>query len=47
MLENGIGSLGIMSDEGEDVVGIITKTDLVKDFAENRPSKKNGWRIHV
>ena len=38
MLENGIGSLGVES-EG-DTVGIITKTDLAKDFAANCKSKK-------
>ncbi len=34
MLENNIGSLGIVSDENN-IIGIITKTDLVKDFVKN------------
>jgi len=38
MLENSIGSLGIMSDD-KDIVGIITKTDLVKDFAKNHQNE--------
>ena len=38
MLENGIGSLGVES-EGK-TVGIITKTDLAKDFAQNSQGKK-------
>jgi len=39
MLENRIGSLGIVSDEKE-IVGIITKTDLVQDFAKNHQNEK-------
>ena len=39
MLENKIGSLGIISDEKE-IVGIITKTDLVQDFAKNHQNEK-------
>ena len=38
MLENGIGSLGVESN-GK-TVGIITKTDLAKDFAKNSQGKK-------
>ena len=38
MLENGIGSLGIESD-GK-VIGIMTKTDLIKYFAENYKGEK-------
>ena len=34
MLENSIGSLGIISKE-KDIVGIITKTDLIRDFAKS------------
>lgn len=39
MLENNIGSLGIVSDD-KGIVGIITKTDLVKDFAKNHQNEK-------
>lgn len=39
MLENRIGSLGIISDEKE-IIGIITKTDLVQDFAKNHQNEK-------
>lgn len=39
MLEKKIGSLAIMSDE-KNIVGIITKTDLVKDFVQNHPNEK-------
>jgi CBS domain-containing protein len=39
MLENSIGSLGVMSQE-KDIVGIITKTDLVRDFAQNHQNEK-------
>ena len=39
MLENSIGSLGVMSQE-KDIVGIITKTNLVKDFAQNHQNEK-------
>ncbi|QLH07282.1 CBS domain-containing protein [Nitrosopumilus ureiphilus] len=39
MLEKNIGSLGIVSDD-KGIVGIITKTDLVKDFAKNHQNKK-------
>ena len=39
MLENNIGSLGIASDE-KDVIGIITKTDLVRDFAKTHQNEK-------
>lgn len=39
MLENGIGSLGIESDDN--VVGIVTKTDLIKYFAENYHGEKS------
>ena len=38
MSKNNIGSLGITSKD--DVVGIITKTDLVKDFATNHQNEK-------
>lgn len=38
MLENGIGSLGVDSDD--EVVGIITKTDLVEYFAKECKGKK-------
>ena len=38
MLENNIGSLAILSNN-ENVVGIITKTDLVKDFTRNHQNK--------
>lgn len=38
MLENGIGSLAITSDD--DVVGIITKSDLVKYFASAHMKEK-------
>jgi CBS domain-containing protein len=39
MLENNIGSLGIASDE-KDVIGIITKTDLVREFAKTHQNEK-------
>lgn len=39
MLENSIGSLGIISNE-KDIVGIITKTDLIKNFAKNHQNEK-------
>lgn len=39
MLENSIGSLGIMSED-KGIVGVITKTDLVRDFAKNHQNKK-------
>jgi len=39
MLENNIGSLGVMSGE-KDIEGIITKTDLVRDFAINHQNEK-------
>jgi CBS domain-containing protein len=39
MRENNIGSLGIMSDE-KNIVGIITKTDLVQDFAKTHQNEK-------
>ncbi|MDH3395655.1 MAG: CBS domain-containing protein, partial [Nitrosopumilus sp.] len=39
MLENNIGSLGIMSDE-KDIIGIITKTDLVQNFAKTHQNEK-------
>ena len=39
MLEKSIGSLGIISNE-KDIVGIITKTDLIKDFAKNHQNEK-------
>jgi CBS domain-containing protein len=39
MLENKIGSLGIMSAE-KDVTGIITKTDLVQNFANTHQNEK-------
>ncbi|MDH3736760.1 MAG: CBS domain-containing protein [Nitrosopumilus sp.] len=39
MLENGIGSLAITSKDN-DIVGIITKTDLVRDFAKNHQNEK-------
>jgi len=39
MHENKVGSLGIISDEKE-IVGIITKTDLVQDFAKNHQNEK-------
>ena len=39
MLENRVGSLGIVSDGG-DIVGIISKTDLVQDFAKNHQNEK-------
>lgn len=38
MLENGIGSLGVESNGN--TVGIITKTDVVKHFAEECKNKK-------
>ncbi len=38
MLENNIGSVGIMSDE-KDIVGIVTKTDLVQDFAKTHQNE--------
>lgn len=38
MIENGIGSLAIT--RGEEIIGIITKTDLVEFFAKNQTSKK-------
>lgn len=38
MSKNNIGSLGITSKD--DVVGIITKTDLVRDFATNHQNEK-------
>ena len=38
MLENGVGSLGVESDGN--TVGIITKTDIVKHFAEECKDKK-------
>jgi len=46
MLEKNIGSLGIRSDDKK-IIGIITKTDLVKDFAKNYQNEKNCRRIHV
>lgn len=39
MLENSIGSLGIISSD-KDIVGIITKTDLVRYFAKNHQNEK-------
>jgi len=39
MSENNIGSLGITSKD-KDVVGIITKTDLVRYFATNHQNEK-------
>jgi CBS domain-containing protein len=39
MLENNIGSLGIASDE-KNIVGIITKTDLVENFAKTHQNEK-------
>ena len=39
MLEKNIGSLGIRSDDKK-IIGIITKTDLVKDFAKNHQNEK-------
>lgn len=39
MHENKVGSLGIISDEKE-IIGIITKTDLVQDFAKNHQNEK-------
>jgi len=39
MLENSIGSVGITSDD-KGIVGIITKTDLVRDFAKNHQNEK-------
>ena len=37
MLVNNVGSLGIMA---KDIIGIITKTDLVRDFAKNHQNEK-------
>jgi CBS domain-containing protein len=39
MLENNIGSLVVMTNS-KDIIGIITKTDLVREFAENHQNKK-------
>lgn len=39
MFENSIGSLGVMS-KNKDIVGIITKTDLVRYFAKNHQNEK-------
>ena len=39
MHENKVGSLGIISDAKE-IIGIITKTDLVQDFAKNHQNEK-------
>jgi CBS domain-containing protein len=39
MLENNIGSLGVMSNE-KGIIGIITKTDLVQDFAKTHQNEK-------
>ena len=39
MFEKSIGSLGIMSND-KGIVGIITKTDLVRDFIKNHQNKK-------
>ncbi|MGH1566504.1 MAG: hypothetical protein ACRBB5_03585 [Nitrosopumilus sp.] len=39
MLENSIGSLGITSND-KGIAGIITKTDLVRDFAKNHQNEK-------
>ena len=41
MLENNIGSLAITSDN-ESIVGIVTKTDLVRYFIKNDQKKKVG-----
>mgnify|MGYP001589317261 FL=1 len=38
MLENGIGSLAVT--EGDKIVGIITKTDLIEYFAKTQSGKK-------
>jgi len=39
MLDNNIGSVGILSEDKK-IVGIITKTDLVKYFASNHQNEK-------
>lgn len=39
MLRNGIGSLGVTSDDH--VTGIITKTDLVRYFTKTHPGEKS------
>jgi CBS domain-containing protein len=41
MLENGIGSLGVSS--GENTVGILTKSDLVKYFTS---AHQGSWNPH-
>lgn len=38
MIENGIGSLAV--SQGEKIVGIITKTDLIEYFAKTQSGKK-------
>jgi CBS domain-containing protein len=39
MFENSVGSLGVMSQD-RGIVGIITKTDLVRDFEKNHQNEK-------
>ena len=39
MLRNGIGSLGVTSDD--QITGIITKTDLVRYFTKTHPGEKS------